>query len=499
MFIKRGKWAFGTMALLTVLAVVAGCTSAPASPQVAPAAPAASPTAAPSSEGQAGGSAVPLDGAWKGEIEVAGQVIGIQLNFKGQGGTIDLPTQGARGLRMENFSSQGNQVTFEMLPNPRTATFTGTVEGDKMSGPFEQAGAKGTWNATREATAASAPTSKPAEGYKDEEVTFKNGRYTLAGTLSIPDGAGPHPAIILISGSGAQNRDEELFGFKPFAILADALAKKGIAVLRYDDRGIGGSTTGTMDDTSETFAADVSSAYDYLKTRSEINPKKIGLLGHSEGGIIAPMVAVNKGDVAFLVLLAGTGEPGKDVLLAQSQAILKASGADAATVAQNAVLEKEVIDAAVTGQGLDQVRSDLVKAFKASVEQLPEDQRKQLGDIDQWAQKRVDEQMLGMQGPWMKFFLTHDPAPVLEKVHAPVLALFGTKDVQVLAATNEPAVKAALEKGGNKDVTTKVFPDANHLFQAAQTGSPTEYATLKPEFAPGVVDTITSWVVEHTK
>jgi uncharacterized protein len=497
MFFKRGRWAFGVMALLTVLAVIGGCTSVPASSQGAPGGSGSSPTAVPSSGGQASGNATPLDGAWKGTISVAGQVIPVQLNFKGQGGTIDI--QGQKGLRMENFSAEGSQIKFEMLPKPRTAAFTGTVEGDKMSGAFEQSGVKGAWNAAREAVVSSAPTASAAKGYQDEEVTFKNAQYTLAGMLSIPDGAGPHPAIILISGSGAQNRDEELFGFKPFAILADALAKQGIAVLRYDDRGIGGSTTGTMDDTSETFAADVSSAYDYLKTRSEINPQQIGLLGHSEGGIIAPMVAVNKGDVAFLVLLAGPGMPGKDVLLEQSGAVLKSSGADEASVAHQTALEKEIIDAVLTGQGLEQARADLVNEFKASAAKMPEDQRKQLGDIDQWAQKNVDAQLAGMQGAWMKFFLTHDPAPVLEKVHAPVLALFGGKDVQVPATTNEPAVKAALEKGGNKDVTTKVFPDANHLFQAAQTGSPTEYATLKPEFAPGVVDTITSWVVEHTK
>lgn len=495
MFVKQGKWVFGMTVLLAVMAVAAGCASAPAVTEGS----ASGPTAAPPSGTPANDSAPSLDGAWKGEINVAGQVIGIQLNFKGQGGTIDIPAQGARDLRMENFSAQANQVKFEMLPKPRTATFTGTVEGDKMSGAFEQAGVKGIWNATREAAAASAPTANVAKGYKDEEITFQNGQYTLAGTLSIPDGAGPHPGIVLISGSGAQNRDEEIFGFKPFAILADALAGKGIAVLRYDDRGIGGSTTGEADDTSETFAKDVEAAYDYLKTRPEINPKKIGLLGDSEGGIIAPMVAVEKGDVAFLVLLAGPGLPGKELLVEQVGAIVKAQGADQATIDQQMAEEKRVIAAVLTGQGLDQVRADLVAQTKAAAGKLPEEQRKQLGDLDQWAQKTVDAQLAAMEGAWMKFFLTHDPAPVLEKVHAPVLALFGGKDVQVPAATNEPAVKAALEKGGNKDVTTRVFQDANHLFQAAQTGSPAEYATLKPEFAPGVVDTITNWVVEHTR
>ena len=510
MFNFQAKWAVRAVAVVTLVAIIAGCSALPVATQAPSAAPtmpaaAASPAApaAAATPAQSAAAATPasgaasLDGAWDGSINVAGQAISITLKFKGQGGTIDIPAQGARDLRMENFSSQGNQVKFEMLPAPRTAFFTGAVDGDKISGTFEQSGIKGTWSVTQQAGASAVPTA--AEPYKEEEVTFKNGQYTLAGTLSLPEGAGPHPAVVLISGSGAQNRDEEILGFKPFAILADALTRKGIAVLRYDDRGIGGSTTGTMDDTSETYANDVGAAFDYLKTRSEIDPTKIGLLGHSEGGIIAPMVAVNKGDVAFLVLLAGPGEPGKQILIEQTGAIAKASGADQATVDQQVALQKQVLDAVLTGQGLDQVQTELVQQFKAAADKLPQSQREALGDLDKWAEQNVQAQLTSLQGAWMKFFLTHDPAPVIEKVHAPILALFGGKDVQVPASSNEPAIKAACEKAGNKDCTTKVFPDANHLFQAAQTGGPNEYATLKPEFAPGVVDTITSWVVEHSK
>ncbi len=488
--------------LVTLLVILAGCAATP--PAVAPApapttAKAAEATVPAATTAPEPAASPALDGGWDGSINVAGQVIVIKLNFKGQGGTIDIPAQGARDLRMENFAVKGNEVRFEMMPKPSTATFTGKVDGDKMSGAYEQAGYKGTWEASRQAAAAAAAPTAAAKGYKEEEVTFKNGQYTLAGTLSLPEGQGPHPAVVLISGSGAQNRDEEIFGFKPFAILADALTSKGIAVLRYDDRGIGGSTTGTMDDTSETYAADVSAAYDYLKTRPEINPKKIGLLGHSEGGIIAPMVAVNKGDVAFLVLLAGPGETGKDVIIAQAAAVAKSNGADQAAVDETRAKQTKVIDAVLTGEGLDEVKAELVAQLKSAAEKLPQSQRDALGDLDEWAKKGAEGQLATLQGGWFKFFLTHDPAPVLQKVHAPVLALFGGKDVQVLAATNEPAVKAACEKGGNKDCTTKVFPDANHLFQAAQTGSPSEYTQLKPEFGPGVLDTITNWVVEQTK
>ncbi len=497
MFFKGGRWWIRAMAWMALLAVVSACAARPASSTGSGV---VAPTASTGAAGTpASGAAPSLEGAWNGEISVAGQQIGIKMNFAGLGGTIDIPAQGARGLRMENFSQQGNQVTFEMLPKPQTAKFSGTVEGDKISGAFEQSGYKGAWSVTRDASAAAKATPAEAKTYKDEEVTFKNGQYTLAGTLSLPQGAGPHPAVVLISGSGAQNRDEEIMGFKPFAVLADALAKQGIAVLRYDDRGIGGSTTGAADDTSETYAGDVSAAFDYLKTRSEINPGKIGLLGHSEGGIIAPMVAVNKPDVAFLVLLAGSGVPGKAILVEQVGAIAKANGADQATVDQQLALQKRVLDAALTGENLDAVRAELVAQYKAAAEKLPESQRQQLGDVDKWAQNNVEQQLTVLQGPWMKFFLTHDPAAVLQEVRMPVLALFGGKDTQVPAGPNEAAMHAAAEKAANKDFTTKVIPDANHLFQAAVTGSPTEYATLKPEFALGVLDTITGWVVAHTK
>lgn len=501
MFGKKTGLIVRAAGLMAVLVIVVGCTTVPKA-QTSTGATAAATEAAPdgsTSGNQTGEISPSLDGAWGGQINVAGQAIDITLTFKGQGGTVDIPAQGARGLRMENFSLQGDQIKFEMLPKPQTATFSGTVQGDKMSGQYEQSGYKGSWSATRQAVSASPTASGAAKAYKEEDVTFKNGDYTLAGTLTLPQGAGPHPAVVLISGSGQQNRDEELFGFKPFAILADAFGNAGIAVLRYDDRGIGGSTTGTAEDTSETYAGDVGAAYDYLKTRDEIDPKQIGLLGHSEGGLIAPIVAVQKGDVAFLVLLAGPGVSGKDLLVQQVGAIAKSGGATEANVAQLEAQQKQVIDAVLSGQGLDQVEADLVAQFKAAAEKLPESQRQQIGDLDAWARQQVQSQIAALQSPWMTFFLTHDPAPVLEKVDAPVLALFGGKDVQVDAVTNEAAIKAALQKGGNQDVTTKVFPDANHLFQSAETGSPTEYATLKPEFAPGVLDTITSWVVAHTK
>jgi pimeloyl-ACP methyl ester carboxylesterase len=437
-----------------------------------------------------------LEGTWEGTIKVAGQELATRFNFTADGGTVDFPTQGANGIEMENFQADGASFSFSVLPAPQTASFEGELQGDALSGKFMQAGYEGTFSATR--GVAQTATAEPKE-YKEEEVTFKNGDVTLAGTLSLPNAAAPHPAMVLISGSGAQNRDEEIFGFKPFAILADELTKAGIAVLRYDDRGIGGSSKGTADDTSETFAGDVRAAMDYLATRQDIDAAKIGLLGHSEGGIIAPLVAVETGKPAFLVLFAGPGIAGSELLVEQAVAVAASGGMSDAEVERVRTQQQAVVDAVVSGEGLDELRADLIEQYRAAADKLPAQQKQALGDLDKWAEATVDTAFAQLQSPWMKFFLTHDPAATLEKVTVPVLAMFGEKDVQVPPEFNVEPLKAALEKAGNEDVSVTVIPDANHLFQAAKTGSPDEYTTLPKEFAPGVIDTIVGWVTERVK
>jgi pimeloyl-ACP methyl ester carboxylesterase len=491
------------MALLVLLAVAHGCDRAPSAPpaSTAPAATALLPTAPPPTAAPpaATPSAVSAAGHWEGSVAAAGQNIITRVDLAVEGdtleGTVDFPQQNALSLPLEKASQQGNQVHFEALPAPRTAVFDGQMAGaDKIEGTFSQAGFTGTFTLTRKEAAT--PEAVP---YREEEVKFSNGDVALAGTLTLPQETGTYPAVVLITGSGPENRDEEIFGFKIFRVLADHLTRNGIAVLRYDDRGVGGSSAGTDADTSETYAGDVAAAVQYLKGRPDIDPKQIGLLGHSEGGIIAPMVAVRSPDVAFVILMSGPGVPGSRIIEEQARLINQASGLSPAEVKEKADLQKRVIDAALTGQGWDAVRADLLAEFKTAAAAMPEDQRKALGDIDTWAAKSVDAQISALQGPWMQFFLAHDPAPVLEQVKAPVLALFGGLDLQVPAEENRAAIVKALESGGNKDVTVKVFPDANHLFQKAVTGSPTEYATLKPEFVPGFLDTISDWILARTK
>jgi pimeloyl-ACP methyl ester carboxylesterase len=459
----------------------------------APTAVAPASTALPTSAGGATAA-----GHWEGSVSVSGQNITTILDLTVEGdvlkGTADFPQQNALSLPLDKVSQQGNKVHFEVLPAPRTAVFDGDLIGsDQIQGTFTQAGFTGDFTLIRKAVAAAEPVP-----YREEEVKFTNGAVTLAGTLTLPQGDGPFPAVVLITGSGAQNRDEDIFGFKIFRVLADGLTRQGIAVLRYDDRGIGGSSAGTEADTSETFAGDVSAAVEFLKGRAEINPKQIGVLGHSEGGIIAPIVAAHSPDVSFVILMSGPGLPGAQIIEEQARLINEASGVSPEELKVQADLQKRAIDAALSGKGWDAVRADMIAELKKTAAAMPESQRQTLGDIDTWAAKSVDAQIAAMESPWMQFFLTHDPATVLEQVKQPVLALFGGKDLQVPAEENKAAIVAALEKGGNKDVTVKVFHDANHLYQVANTGSPIEYASLKPEFVPGFLDTIGQWILAHT-
>ena len=336
----------------TATAVPADGDPVPATATAAPAQPTQKPSAAATTTTPSG-----VNGHWEGVVTVAGQVIVTRVDLATDGnvlkGTVDFPQQGALSLPLDKVSYQDGKLHFEIMPQPRTAIFDGALQGaDKLEGTFEQSGYKGTFSLARVQVAATAPLP-----YKEEDVKFQNGTITLAGTLTLPATKGPYPAVVLISGSGAQNRDEDIFGFKIFRVIADHLTRKGIAVLRYDDRGVGGSSAGTPQDTSETYAGDVAAAVQFLKARADIDAKQIGLLGHSEGGIIAPMVATRSQDVAFIILMSGPGTTGRQVLVDQGTLIAKASGASAADIEKQNALQKKLLDAAVTGQGWDDRQS----------------------------------------------------------------------------------------------------------------------------------------------
>ena len=325
--------------------------------------------------------------------------------------------------------------------------------------------------------------------YYIEEVIFENkiDKNVLAGTLSLPSKEGKFPVVILITGSGPENRDEELFGHRPFLVIADYLTKKGIAVLRFDDRGVAKSTGDFKAATTLDFAKDVQAGVDYLKTRKEIDKNKIGLIGHSEGGVIAPIVTGNSKDINFIVLLAGTGIRGDKLMLLQKEKIERQMGVPENEIQKGQEIFKGAYEIILKADAAnDNLKSQINSYFKI-----------QFGD------KMNEQQISGLTSqitsPWMVYFLKFDPASALEKVKCPVLAINGDKDVQVPADVNLDAIKKALTKGGNNKVITKVLPNLNHLFQESKTGLPDEYRTIEQTFSPIALEEISKWILVQVK
>jgi pimeloyl-ACP methyl ester carboxylesterase len=302
---------------------------------------------------------------------------------------------------------------------------------------------------------------------------------------------------VLVSGSGPQNRDESLGGgiaMKPFRLLADALTRAGVAVLRYDDRGVGRSTGEFAAAVTADFASDAAAAIDYLLTREDINPDQIGLIGHSEGGLVAAMLGAQNEDLDFIISLAGPGVNGRDVLRLQNRRLMEAEGATQEQIDAQLAFVEDMFTV------LDDPEAMEALTYEFALEQaetLPEEQRLALGDIEQYARIAAAQTAQQYTAGWFGSFLNYDPAPDWAQTTIPVLALFGGKDVQVDAEQNAPAVEAALAEAGNEDYEVVVLPNANHLFQEAETGGLSEYATLPAEFAPDFLPTILEWLQAH--
>ncbi len=440
-------------------------------------------------------------GQWEGSIVLVGGRLGIAVEFSDAGdslkATIDIPQQGAMGLRLINVMCRPPRLHFELPAGPGLAIFDGTVTGDSAYGDFRQAGFTGTFSLRRGVVHPHAEAGPPPP-YKIEDVTFRNGTITLAGTLTVPLSGAKSPALILITGSGAQNRDEEVFGFTVFRVLADHLTRNGIAVLRCDDRGVGASTGDVAQSTTDDFASDISAALRFLKSRTEINPRQIGLLGHSEGAEVAGLVAAEHAEIAFVVCMAGPAVSGDKIILSQIESLNRTRGVPEDRIARDVALERRVFEVIRSDTGWENVVVELRKAIRADIGRevgnLPEDQKKSLPDIDSMAEARAGQQIAGAKSRWFRHFIDFDPATVLSRVRCPVLALFGEKDMQVLPSLNKEPMEAALRRAGNGDYTIKIVAGANHLFQAAETGTPAEYATLKKEFIPGFLEIISDWV-----
>lgn len=336
---------------------------------------------------------------------------------------------------------------------------------------------------------------KQKKNYKAIEVTFQNDSITLAGTLTLPKGKGPFPAVVLVSGSGPQDRNEDIMGFRPFEILAHRLSNEGIAVLRYDDRGFAKSTgPGVMESTSFDLAEDAVAAVACVRKQERIDPKRIAVMGHSEGGLIAPMVAAEDPDLAGIVLMAGPGVTGLEILREQNKLIFAAMGEDEETIAWQ--LENlDLFHKALTKDGdWDEIRQRLGKKFGEQYDAKTTDEQALMGDRDAFIKSMVDPMISQVNNPWFAAFMDIDPVGFLTRTKCPVLSLWGAKDLQVPPEQSKGPMKAALERGANPAYKSITYPEANHLFQDADTGSPVEYAMLKKEFVDGFLDDVADWL-----
>jgi len=442
-------------------------------------------------------------GVWNGAISLPTAELMVSVNLQkkddsGWIGTIDIPMQNAKGLPLSNIVIEAKSVVFSIGGIPGNPTFKGNVseDGNSISGDFIQGAGQFKFKLSRaqDGQARTARRSQEPSApfpYQEVDITFENkgAGIKLAGTLTLPRSTTTVPAVVLITGSGAQDRDESIAGHKPFLVLADYLTRRGIAVLRVDDRGVGGSTGSTPNSTTADFATDVIAAVEYLKGRSEINAKRIGLIGHSEGGLVAPLAATKSSDVAFIVMMAGPGLPGDQILYLQATALMKASGAPAAVIDQNRKLQEELIGIA---QSEDATAGE--SRFRALLE-------KTLSGAPDSAKPMVTQQLEAqyrmVSTPWFKHFLNYDPRPVLRNVKCPVLAMIGENDLQVPYQENLSEIEAALKAGGNTDYTVVHLPELNHLFQTSKTGLPAEYSQIEETIAPRALQTMGDWIIRE--
>ncbi|HET9316711.1 MAG TPA: alpha/beta fold hydrolase [Vicinamibacteria bacterium] len=436
-----------------------------------------------------------VEGVWSGTLEAGAARLRLVLHVatRPQGGFtawLDSLDQGAAGLPVDEVTLRDRTVSLRM--KSLGASYTGTLadDGNAIAGQWIQGGA---FPLTFRRGATEGPR-RPQEPkrplpYREEEVSVQSAGVKLAGTLTLPRGKGPFPAALLITGSGPQDRDETIAGHRPFLVLADHLTRNGIAVLRYDDRGVGGSTGQFQAATTADFADDAQAGLALLQSRPEVDRKRTGLIGHSEGALVAALLASRGADVGFVVLLASMGVTGEAVLYEQAAQISRVSGVPAERAAQQKSMQQATF-AILKGESDSAVaRKRLEELLGPALASLPAEQRAFA------LQRQIDTTL----SPWLRAFLIYDPLPPLRAVKCPVLALFGEKDLHVPPSQNAAPVEAALKEGGNTSFTVRVLPGLNHLFQTATTGLPAEYTSIEETMAPAALTAVSDWITQRAQ
>ncbi len=432
--------------------------------------------------------AADLAGRWEGALSVGGTALPIVIRVsEGANGLValmDSPAQGARDIPVSDLIEAGGVVRFAVPVAGGRFEGRRSEDGSTLTGSWSQGGASLPLILTRTAASAEAAlpvaTSRPQTPvppfpYAAEEVTFANGPVTLAATLTLPEGEGPFPAVVLITGSGAQDRDETIFDHKPFAVWADALTRRGVAVLRYDDRGVGGSGGGSPGETTADFAGDAASAVAFLGGRADIDPARIGLMGHSEGGAAAQIAVLDGASVAFVVMIAGPAVTGAEIVAEQVRRGALALGRTPEQAAEARAAQARIMEAVVRNKDDGAAAALEIEPLLVGLGQTPD-------------QVRAGVPVLS--SGWYRYFAAYDPAPALRALTIPLLAVFGGNDLNVPADQNSEAL-ARLKP----DADIVVLPGLNHLMQTAVTGLPNEYATITETLAPTALTTVTDWIV----
>ena len=444
-----------------------------------------------------------VEGNWLGTLEAGGAQLRLALKIKKSESSytakFDSLDQGANDLPIDSIVLDGNKLTFSA--EKLGINYEGTLNeaGNEITGTFKQG--TNSFPLVFKRIAEAPKLNRPQEPkkpypYDEEEVSYRNEKdnIKISGTLTVPRGGGPYPVVLLITGSGSQDRNETIAGHRPFLVLSDHLTRNGIAVLRVDDRGIGGTDMGSLSATSENFAEDVLAGVNFLRQRKEIDPKMIGLIGHSEGGMIAPMAAARSNDVSFIVLLAGPGQRGEDIIYTQTEQIQKAQGTHVDTIRHTLALMKKINAIVKTETDAKRIEQRINEEIAAYERTLGDLQKK----LFEPAATTVKASMTMYKTPWYRYFVTYDPQLVLKNVKVPVLALNGELDLQVAVKENFDLMGAGLKAGGNEDVTLKAFPKLNHLFQPTQTGLPSEYGKIEETMSPEVLKTMSDWILRRT-
>jgi len=437
-----------------------------------------------------------ITGDWYGQIDVQGSKLRISFHVnekdKTYATTMDSPDQMAFGIPTDETIVLNNNITISL--KSMMIVFNGRLNKDIIKGTFSQGGMDfplilSHKKITKEKKKPKFQEPTKPYPYKSEEITFVNKKannITLSGTLTLPKNIKKPVVAILISGSGPQNRDEEILDHKPFLVLADHLTNNGIAVLRYDDRGVAKSEGTQNNATSADFATDVEAAITYLQTRKDIDTSKIGLIGHSEGGLIAPMVAANNDNVAFIVLLAGPGVNGAEVLKTQTKKAFELAGLTKKHIDFNNKVSEEIYNMVKIENDNNKLQINIIDYLNEVKKVAPDSYAKELTDT------AIKIQAKTISSPWMTYFIKTNPKEFLNQVNCPVLAINGSKDIQVIADLNLSGINSALKH--NDDVTVKKLEGLNHLFQTCETGAVNEYAKIKETFSPKALQIISNWI-----